>query len=361
MNQIKKFFSILAFSLAAILSTDSFAADTAQKSEIDEVKISSEQEALLLKLQTLSIELTNAFKQKLDLFGTKTILEFTKDEQAILKSFAHYHGFYQNDSYVCLCSNIIDIRAQGMATIVKEVERSIADAEFPIVAFLFLGSGGAITEYIMLDTLLQRNKNLRVAIDFIDPLYDDPSEKYTKSLIGKTKYVVNILLKSLMEKYPEQVIEYQLRNDNFSFLPELSESIPFVFYEPADDFPSQLQELTTLKLKFKNHFIFNGSRALNRPSSILGPNFLMHASTASKKIMVLAGFDLEDINKADGLYSFEHLNAVLRYAGQYEAPARPKRNLSRIFQKAAPWHVMSILVAKNVIQVINPLLPAGQP
>lgn len=304
-------------------------------------------------------DLAKEFNRIIDGFSPKysTLSLSALQEQALI-NFAKREDYKTKQplGYFCTCVKVAKIRGEGMADLVESVEKA-AEHKPAQAFFLFLGAGAAFTEFVALDALLQRNPELKIAMDFVDPIYELPEAD--KEISDRTKAMVDILMESLIKKYPGRILGYKMRADNFSKLPKDSRSLPFLL-------------LPTASNRIKNSSIQN--QAFSEPG---------------KKIFVLAAFDLE---LSQGLSSYERSKEILAdlggilindeglkygYDGKYYLDDKLSAQLQKIYQKSDggiqtqfktsanilenifkdknSWQIMGILVAEYKISVDNPL------
>lgn len=303
-------------------------------------------------------DLAKEFDRIIGLFSPQyATLAVTEQQKQELISFAKRED-YQTSlpmGYFCNCAKVEKIRGQGMAALVENVEK-VAQKDAATVFFLFLGTGAAFTEFLALDALLDRSPKIKVAMDFVDPIYDLAKED--QDISDETKAMVNILMASLAQKYPGRILGYKMRADNFSKLPKDERSLPFLLLPDAS--------------------------AKNSDSSIQDQNF----SAPGKKILVLAAFDLELQSGLSSHTKSKEIFAALAtalaseglkysYDGNYSLDQSFSSQLQKLYKKPAnaiqkqfkfsakilenifkdqnSWQLMSILVAEHKISVDNPL------
>lgn len=281
-------------------------------------------------------ELAEEFKNKLQSFGS--------DNGLIEGKYKIFHDYTHDDPtkkipsiFFCRCKDIVSIRHFGMARFVEEIEKSIEDELQPIAFLIFLGSGNLVSEFILLDALLTRNPQLRVAIDFIDPVYNQNESTL------KTIKVATFLSRSLEKKYPEQILAYKLRFDDFSAMPNGIGSMNFL-----------LNEVPILITKnnsdaFNTHKSKNPNLSLNPRSSLFKSRFLKYPfQNTRKKIIVLSAFDLPPEEPAQ---AYEIVKDVLFAINNAQIAPGESEKLRRIFPKPHFWQLLSVSVGQGRIVV----------
>jgi hypothetical protein len=160
----------------------------ASTSQIDKENLNSEH------------ELTLEFIQVLKTFGPDApILNgMSLYQKDILRS----HKVFLGNSG----STPIGLLARGMAALYKKIEDNYKNNS--MIGLIFVSSGNAISEFMVIDALLERNKNMNIAVDLIDPAYSD----------WRQREIVQTLFSFLsMQKYHTRII-YKIRTDDFSKL-----------------------------------------------------------------------------------------------------------------------------------------------
>lgn len=217
-----------------------------------------------------------------------------------LEASAIFDSFFFHRRYFCHCSEVsIHLRASGMTKLIFGIEKKIKLENKPVtIAFTFVASGAAITELILIDTLLHRNKKVKLAIDFIDPIYSSRS--------GENELIKSIF-SSLSKKYPERIISYQLRINNFSDIDDLSP-------------------------------------LFGKESSFSNPDFNI-AWQQNEKIFVLAAFDP---GYSCGFFAYDNLRKLLR---QYVAQV----NKSPLFKthNLFDGHIIESYTGENTVEQIS--------
>lgn len=114
--------------------------------------------------------------------------------------------------YFCTCLSMPHgLRSNGMAFITKRIEEKISGLNLAKLHLISVGAESAVTEFLLIDVLLERKQNLTVSIDLIDPVYALPEESTSGHIAG-------LLFKSLARKYPNRFLALGLRSHDFSLI-----------------------------------------------------------------------------------------------------------------------------------------------